>query len=181
MRSVHLTQRCHSRLALRVERDLAYHVECLALKSGLTFDDLPPIPPDTWIYFHPPLAGRNGRLHYAHELHPSAEPMPKRAAIPLVDGAVGFALQLIEWGHALRTECVLLEGPLQRADEAPSCFGYRKAIPWEWSHAIVGVLQKWDCMAEREDELQRWVGGAKVWIAVRGCSEGGRRGVAGWK
>lgn len=165
MRSIHRTQGQHSRLAFVAEVDLAYHAECLALKSGLEFADLPSIPPGAWIYFHPPLAGRNGRLHYDHDLHPSAEPISKAAAIILIHGVVAFAIQLTEWARSLRKEFAVLDGPLQIVDAAPSCFGYRKEIRWEWSRPIVDVLQKWDRVMERQDELEGWVGGAKAWIA----------------
>lgn len=91
--------------------------------------------------------------------------MSKAAAISLIHSVVAFATQLTEWARGLRKECAVLYCPLQTIDEAPSCLGYRKEICWELSQPIVEVLQKWDRVAERQDELERWVGGAKVWIA----------------
>lgn len=70
------------------------------------------------------------------------------------------------WIDGLRHECAVIATPLRRADATRSRFrvGFRKVAPWVWSEEAVLVGEKWARVREREEELDRWVGEAAVWV-----------------
>lgn len=157
VRSIYCAQDRHGRLVYLTGVKLAHSAISFAVKSSFQPSDLQFIPDGVWMYFHRPLAGSRGSHHPANGL-------PKKEAIETFRAVADFAIRFEEWSGRMFTEMSVLARRVRVVDAAIVWFVFTRVTPWVWTEEQVRVVQKWSSVREREDELNRWVDEATMWM-----------------
>lgn len=148
----------HASIVRRLESDLAFSAEALALKSNLLPSDLPKLPFHVMPHFHPPLMHRPGFPRHEYDLGVGPPP-PKTHAIELLRTVVDFAVLL----HPYATDVHREAGIIWRAVLAAERPGARRRTPS--SEAVAAVVAKWADERAREEELDKWVADAAMVVS----------------
>lgn len=147
------TQGRHASIVGKLESELAFCAEALALKSNLLYSDLPKLPFHVMPHFNPPLIHRPGFLCHEYDLGVGPPPS-KTLAIQLLRTVVEFAVLLYPYATGIYRE----SGIISRAVLAAERPGARRRTPSP--EEITAVVKKWTDERAREGELETWIAAA---------------------